>query len=64
MRVIKITVPDPDEVIPEEFVKHMLNATREVLLAFRSLIDAGLAKLDVAEDIMKARKEIKKIEIE
>ncbi len=64
MREIKIIVPEMDEILPEEFVVHMLNATRELLLAFRSLVDAGITKIDMAEDILKAKKEIKKIEIE
>ncbi len=63
MREIKIVVPDARD-IPEEFVDHMLNAAREVLLALRSLIDTGLEKLDAAEELVKTKKEIKKIEID
>jgi len=64
MREIKIVLPDLEDVVPEEFVEHMLNATKEVLLAMRTLIDSGLDKIEAVEEIAKAKKEIKKIEIE
>ncbi len=55
---IKIRIPMPDEVLPEEFKSHMLNAYKEILLAMRSLIDEGIKKLEAKE-----KKEIKKIEV-
>ncbi len=64
MREIKIVLPDLEDLLPEEFVQHMLNATKEILLAVRSLIDSGLDKIEAVEEIAKAKKEIKKIEIE
>ena len=64
MREIRIVIPDPDDVVPEEFVIHMLNAAREFMLALRSLIDAGLERIDTAEEIVRAKREIRKIEIE
>ncbi|MBO8180610.1 MAG: hypothetical protein H0Z19_09085 [Archaeoglobus sp.] len=64
MREIKIVLPDLEDVVPEEFVEHMLNATKEILLAMRTLIDSGLDKIEAVEEIAKAKKEIKKIEIE
>uniref|UniRef100_A0A7C3RD56 Uncharacterized protein n=1 Tax=Archaeoglobus fulgidus TaxID=2234 RepID=A0A7C3RD56_ARCFL len=64
MREIKIVLPDLEDLLPEEFVQHMLNATKEILLAARSLIDSGLDKIEAVEEIAKAKKEIKKIEIE
>ena len=60
---IKIRIPTPDEVVPEEFKGHMLNAYREFLLAMRSLIDESLKKLDELESKSKQKKEIKKIDI-
>lgn len=64
MREIKIVIPDVEDVLPEEFLQHMLNATKEILLAMRSLIDSGLEKVEAIEELSKAKKEIKKIEIE
>ncbi len=64
MREIKIVLPDLEDVVPEEFMQHMLNATKEILLAMRTLTDSGLDKIEAVEEIAKAKKEIKKIEIE
>ena len=64
MREIKIVVPDINDMLPEEVVSHLIKAFREVLLAMRSFIDASLEKLDTAEELVKAKKEIKKIEID
>jgi len=61
---VKIRVPAPDEVIPEEFRNHMLNAYRELLLAFKSLLDEHVKKVEEMQKIGKGKKEIKKIEIE
>ncbi len=60
MKEIKIRIPTPDEVVPEEFKKHVLNASKETLLALRSLIDAGIRKL---EEFESKKKELKKIEV-
>jgi hypothetical protein len=64
VKEIKIILPDPDDVLPEEFVKHMANAAKEVLLAFKCLIEAGIEKIEAMEESVKVAKEIKKIEIE
>ncbi len=64
MKEVKIVLPLPDDVLPDEFVVHLLNATRELLLALRSLIDAGVEKIDEVESSLKERREIQKIEIE
>ncbi len=58
---IKIRIPTPNEIVPEEFKSHMLNASKEVLLAMRSLIDESLKKIEEFE--AKGKKEIKKIEV-
>ena len=58
MREIKIRIPTAEDVIPEEFKHHMLQAYKEVLLAFKSLIDERIKRLESEE-----KKKIKKIEI-
>jgi len=58
-REIKIRIPTPDEVLPEEFKTHMLNAYKEILLAMRSLIDEGIRRLEESKE----KKKIKQIEI-
>jgi methionine synthase II (cobalamin-independent) len=58
---IKIKVPTPNEVLPEEFKTHVINAYKEFLLAMRSLIDEQIKKLEELES--KEKKEIKKIDI-
>ena len=55
---IKIRIPTPDELVPEEFKSHVLNAYKELLLAMRSLIDEGIKKIEAKE-----KKEVKKIEV-
>jgi|Deesub1362B_J571_1020462.scaffolds.fasta_scaffold00523_3 hypothetical protein len=62
-RQIKVNVPTVDEMMPEDFKKHMLEAYKEFLLAFRSLIDEQVKKIDEIEKGEK-RKVIKKIEID
>jgi UDP-N-acetylglucosamine 2-epimerase len=64
MREVKIKVPDPEKLFPEEFRRHMLNATRELLLAMKSLVDENLKRLEEYEERVKGKKELKKIEIE
>ncbi len=58
-REIRIKIPTPDELVPEEFRSHMINAYKEILLAIRSLIDRRLKKLEESE----SKRELKKIEI-
>lgn len=58
---IKIKVPTPNEVVPDEFKSHMLNAYKEFLLAMRSLIDESIKKIEEME--AKEKKEIRKIEV-
>jgi len=60
-RVIRVRIPDPEDVLPEEFKVHMINAYRELLLAIRSLIDEGIRRVE--EMGKKGKKEVKKIEI-
>lgn len=64
MREIRILIPTPDDVLPDEFYKHMFNAMREFLLAVKCVVDAGIAKIDEIEEIAKEKKEIQKVEIE
>ncbi len=64
MREVKIILPELEDILPEEFVEHMLKATKEILLAVRSMIDSGLDKVEALEEVAKAKKDIKKIEIE
>jgi hypothetical protein len=59
---IKIRVPTPNEVLPEEFKTHFVNAYREFLLAMRCLIDMQIKKLEELESKEK-KKDIKKIDI-
>ena len=61
MRVIKIRIPEPKELVPDEFKRHMINAAKEVLLAFRSLVDLKIKKL---EEIEAKKESVKKIEVE
>jgi len=64
LREVKIILPELEDILPEEFVEHMLKATKEILLAVRSMIDSGLDKVEALEEVAKAKKDIKKIEIE
>lgn len=52
---MKTLLPDLENVLSEEFVEHMLNATKE-FLALRSVIDSGLDRLEVLEEITKAKR--------
>jgi len=64
---IKVKVPTPDDVLPEEFRKHVLQAYKEFLLAMKSLIDEHVKKIEELEGLLSKegeKKEIKKIEIE
>jgi len=58
MREVKIKIPAPEDVVPEEFKHHMTQAYKEILLAFKSLIDERIKKIESGE-----KKKIKKIEI-
>ena len=64
MREIKVVIPDFDEILPEDFVEHMSRAAKEFLLAMKSLVDAGIEKMEKVEKEVKAAKEVRKIEIE
>mgnify|MGYP000005862674 CR=1 FL=1 len=64
MREVKIILPELEDILPDEFVEHMLKATKEILLAVRTIIDSGLDKVEALEEVAKAKKDIKKIEIE
>ncbi len=64
---IKVKVPTPDDVLPEEFRRHALQAYKEFLLAMKSLIDEHVKKIEELESLLSKeneKKEIKKIEIE
>ncbi len=58
---IKIKVPTPEDVVSEEFVKHLANAYKELLLAAKCLIDNQIKKV---EEKAENPRELKKIEIE
>ncbi|MFB0565629.1 MAG: hypothetical protein ACETWK_08130 [Candidatus Aminicenantaceae bacterium] len=63
-REIRICIPEDlfTLVIPEKSLDHLLKARKEILLAFRSLIDAKIESLEKKE-VKKAEKK-KKIKIE
>ncbi len=63
MKEIKIRIPEPSDLFPENFSTHMLKAYKELLLAFRELIDERIKKIEEIER-GEGKKEIKKIEIE
>ncbi len=62
-RDVKLKIPTMDDILPEEFREHMFEAYKESLLAFRSLIDAQVKKIEEGET-EKESKVVKKIEIE
>ncbi|MDI9646706.1 MAG: hypothetical protein QFX40_08490 [Archaeoglobales archaeon] len=64
MKEIRILIPTPEDLLPDEFYKHMFNAMREFLLAVKCIVDAGIAKIDEIDEIAKEKKEIQKVEIE
>ncbi len=63
-REIRISLPEElfSFFLPEKTLDHMLNAKKEVLLAFRSLIDARIETLDKMQKKQKEKK--KKINID
>ncbi|MET1124506.1 MAG: hypothetical protein ABWW66_04485 [Archaeoglobaceae archaeon] len=63
-REIKIVIPLPTSLLPEEAANHMLNAAKEFLLALRAIIDASIEKIDEIESVAKEKKDIEKVEIE
>ena len=63
MKEIKIRIPEPSDLFPENFSMHMLRAYKEFLLAFRELIDDRIKRIEELER-EESKKEIKKIEIE
>ncbi|NIM92073.1 MAG: hypothetical protein GTO17_14130 [Candidatus Aminicenantes bacterium] len=64
MREIKITIPEElfSLVMPEKAISHVMKARKEILLAFRSLIDAKIEALEKKEQKKVTKK--KKIKIE
>jgi hypothetical protein len=64
VREIKIIIPEElfSLVIPEKAISHLLKARKEILLAFRSLIDAKIEALEKKEQKTVTRK--KKIKID
>lgn len=63
-REIKISIPEElfTLVIPEKTIDHFSKARKEILLAFRSIIDARIEALEKREEKKGAKK--KKIKIE
>jgi len=68
---IKISIPEEifSFLLPEKTAGHLIQAKKEVLLAFRSLIDARIEALDRMEQKGKekkktAQKEKRKIKVE
>ena len=60
---IKITLPDGfPPLIPDDTKKHVLKAEKEMLLAFKSLIDARVADIEGNEGGTKEK--MKKIDVE
>ncbi|WP_456328153.1 hypothetical protein [Archaeoglobus sp.] len=59
MKEVRIRIPTPDEILPNEFREHMANAYKEFLLALRSLIDERIKKVEERKE-----KKLKKIEIQ
>ncbi|ADB57934.1 hypothetical protein [Archaeoglobus profundus] len=59
MKEIRIRIPTPDEIVPNEFKEHMANAYKEILLALRCLIDESIKRIEE-----KKEKKLKKIEIQ
>lgn len=61
---IKISIPEElfTLVIPEKTIDHFSKARKEILLTFRSIIDAKIEALEKREEKKGAKK--KKIEIE
>ncbi|MCL4534859.1 MAG: hypothetical protein M1370_06825 [Bacteroidetes bacterium] len=49
--------------LPDEFVQHMRAAQKEMLLAMRSLLDAGVSKIEERERRRAARR-ARKVEVE
>ncbi|MFP3908948.1 MAG: hypothetical protein ACLFVI_05870 [Archaeoglobaceae archaeon] len=62
-RDVKVKIPTMDDVLPREFREHLMEAYKESLLAFRSLIDAQVKRIEEGEADRES-KVIKKIEIE
>lgn len=62
-RDVKVKVPTMDDIMPQEFREHLMEAYKEGLLAFRSLIDAQVKRMEEGE-ADKESKVVKKIEIE
>jgi hypothetical protein len=62
-RQVRVSIPSVEDVLPAEFRKHMLQAYKEFLFAFRSLVDEQIRRIEELES-GKARKVIKKIEID
>jgi len=56
VREVRVHIPELEDILPEEFVEHMLNAIKEILLALRTLIDLGIDKIEAVEEIAKAKK--------
>ncbi|AGK61928.1 hypothetical protein Asulf_01962 [Archaeoglobus sulfaticallidus PM70-1] len=65
MKEIKIKVPDIDEILPEEVMKHLLQSYKELLMAFKKGIEYKIERIDRIEEKMTTKKkELKKIDIE
>ena len=63
MKEVKIRIPGPADLFPENFSTHLLRAYKEFLLAFRELIDDRIKRIEEIER-EEGKKKIKHIEIE
>jgi len=61
VRGMRDTLRRRPRLLPEEFRTHMRNARKEVLLAFRSLLDAAIERTEAQP---RAKKKATKIKVE
>jgi len=64
MREIVIKIPEFKGIIPDEFKLHVLRAYKEFLLAFKSLVEKRIEKIEALEKELQEGKSIKKIEVQ
>ncbi len=48
--VVNLRLPRPSRLLPRETARHLRAAQREMLLAFRSLIDVAVKRLETPEE--------------
>jgi len=64
MKEIVIKLPEFKDVVPKEFKLHMLRAYKEFLIAFKSIIEKRIEKIEKLEKELQEEKSIKKIEVQ